>query len=92
MIDGPVRMSANNMEVLLAAAVSGSGVAYGPSFVFDVGLANGDLVKLLPDYRTQDLAIYALYPTNRYVPLKLRAFVDHLAARLGNDVAQDQSA
>lgn len=81
-VDGPVRMTANNMQVLLAAAVRGNGIAYGPSFIFDAHVATGDLVILLPDHRTQDLAIHAVHPTNRHVPRKLRAFVDHLAASL----------
>lgn len=83
-IDGPVRMAANNMQMLLAAVLRGSGIAYGPSFVFEAHIAAGDLVALLPDHRTSELAIHAVYPTNRHVPLKLRSFVDHLAASLGS--------
>jgi len=83
-IDGPIRMTANNMQILLAAAVRGTGVAYGPSFVFEPDLATGRLIALLPDHQTTDLTIHAVYPTNRQVPLKLRSFVDHLAASLSH--------
>lgn len=83
-IDGPIRMTANNMEMLLAAARHGIGVAYGPSFVFDPDIAKGRLVPLLPEHRTTDLTIHAVYPTNRHLPLKLRSFVDHLAASLNS--------
>lgn len=82
-VDGPVRMSANNMQMLLGAALRGCGITYGPSFVFAAHLQSGELVPLLPDYRTPDLTIHAVYPTTRHVPLKLRAFLDHLAASLG---------
>ena len=88
-IDGPVRMVANDMQMLLAAALRGSGVAYGPSFVFGPHIAAGGLVALLPDHRTPDLAIHAVYPTNRHVSLKLRSFIDHLAASLGSKLAWD---
>jgi len=74
---------ANNMQILLAAALRGAGVAYGPSFVFNPDIASGRLIELLPDHRTTDLTIHAVYPTNRHVPLKLRSFVDHLATNLG---------
>jgi DNA-binding transcriptional LysR family regulator len=60
-IDGPIRMAANNMQMLLAAALGGSGIAYGPSFVFDEHLTSGTLVALLPRYRTSELAIHAVY-------------------------------
>lgn len=85
LIDGPIRMAANNMQMLLAAALRGSGIAYGPSFVFEAHIASGDLVPLLPDYRTSDLAIHAVYPTNRHLSLKLRSFVDHLAGHCQNN-------
>lgn len=83
-IDGPVRMRANNMKMLLAAALSGTGVTYGPSFVFDEHIAEGKLVALLPGFGTTQLAIHAVYPTNRYVTLKLRSFVDHLISELSS--------
>ena len=83
-IDGPVRFAANNMQLLLAAALRGNGVAYGPSFVFSADIASGDLIVVLPDHRTSDLAIHVVYPTNRHVSLKLRSFVDYLAASLSS--------
>ena len=81
-INGPVRLAANSMQVLLAAALRGNGVVYGPSFVFAEHLMAGDLIALLPDHRASELAIHAIYPTHRHMPLKLRSFVDHLAASL----------
>ncbi|CCE03578.1 Transcriptional regulator, LysR family (fragment) [Bradyrhizobium sp. STM 3809] len=68
--------------MLLAAALAGAGITYGPSFVFDPYVADGRLIVLMPDLVTAELAIQAVYPTNRYVPLKLRSFVDHLAIEL----------
>ena len=80
LIDGPIRMASNNMQMLLGAARRGVGVAYGPSFVFGADIAARQLVALLPEHRTSDLAIHAVYPTNRHVSRKLRAFVDYLAS------------
>jgi DNA-binding transcriptional LysR family regulator len=82
-VDGPVRMLANNMQMLLTAALSGSGVAYGPTFVFGEHLQRGDLIAVLPEYRTSELAIHAVYPTSRHVPLKARRFIDELALAFG---------
>ena len=60
-------MAANNIQVLLAAALAGAGVAYGPTFVFGERIVAGDLVALLPDHRTSGLAIHAIYPSAQYL-------------------------
>ncbi|MEX6507213.1 LysR family transcriptional regulator [Jiella sp. M17.18] len=82
-IDGPVRLASNNMQMLLSAALTGAGVAYGPGFVFGPSLAGGTLVALLEDHKTSDLAIHAVYPSRRHASLKLRRFLDHLTVQLG---------
>ena len=73
-------MAANNIQVLLAAALAGAGVAYGPTFVFGERIVAGDLVALLPDHRTSGLAIHAIYPSARNISLKARRVIDHLIA------------
>jgi DNA-binding transcriptional LysR family regulator len=37
----------------------------------------------LPGCEPQPSAIYAVYPSNRLMSAKVRAFVDHLARRIG---------
>lgn len=78
-INGEIRLAANNMQMLLAAALTGAGVVYGPSFVFEQSIASGALRVLLPDHKTKDLAIHAIYPSKRHVSLKVRRFIEHLS-------------
>lgn len=78
-IDGEIRLAANNMQMLLAAALTGAGVVYGPSFVFEQSIASGALRVLLADHKTTDLAIHAIYPSKRHVSLKVRRFIEHLS-------------
>ena len=92
LIDGPVRMAANNTQMLLAAALAGAGLAYGPTFVFGERIADGDLIALLPDHRTSELAIHALYPSARNISLKARRFIDHLIASFGADPPWDRAS
>jgi len=89
-IDGPSRLSANNMSMLAAAARAGVGIAFGPTFVFGDDIARGELVELLPDHRATDLVIQAVYPSARHVPLKVRLFVDRLVADFGDDPPWDR--
>lgn len=90
-IDGPCRMTANNTQMLLAAALSGAGITYGPTFVFGEHLRRGELVALLPGYRAADLAIHAVYPSAQRIPLKVRRFVDYLAGTFGDEPPWDQN-
>ena len=49
-----------------------------PSFLVGPDLAAGTLVELMPQYRALELGIYAVYPTRKHVPAKVRALVDFL--------------
>jgi DNA-binding transcriptional LysR family regulator len=68
-IDGPVRLATDSMQMLLAAVLAGVGVAYGPSFVFGESIAAGALQTLMLDHKTSDLTIHAVYPTKRHTCL-----------------------
>jgi DNA-binding transcriptional LysR family regulator len=83
-IDGPCRVVANNMQMLLACALAGAGVAYGPAFVFGEDIRQGRLLALLPDYATTALTMQAVYPGARGIPIKVRRFVDYLAEDFGS--------
>ncbi|MGN6082378.1 hypothetical protein [Trinickia sp.] len=58
-IDGPCRLVSNNMQMLVAAAPAGSGIAYGPSFAFGDTLSRGELATVLPRYRTAEFDLQA---------------------------------
>jgi DNA-binding transcriptional LysR family regulator len=91
-IEGQRRLVSNNMQMLLSAALAGIGVAYGPSFVFGPLIASGELVALLPGWRTTELAIQAVYPSARYVPAKVRGFIDSAIAAFGEVPPWDRPA
>lgn len=89
-IEGKPRLTSNNMEMLLRAALGGLGVAYGPTFIFGPHLAAGDLVRLLPDWEARELAIQAVYPSARYVPAKVRQFIDSAVDAFGEQPPWDR--
>lgn len=72
------RLRANNGDVLRAALLGGMGIAYTPAFIVGRDLAEGRLVRLLPDWVDRSSAVYAVYPHARLVAAKVRAFVDFL--------------
>lgn len=75
---------ANSGDLLRVAALAGEGIIRQPSFLVGEDLRLGRLLPLLPDYRAPDFTMYAVYPSRRHVPAKVRAFVDYMAGQLGD--------
>lgn len=76
------RMWSNNGDTCIAAAVRGAGIQLQPTFLIEEQLARGELVEILPQFRSVELDIYAVYPSRKYVLPKVRAMVEFLATRL----------
>jgi len=79
-VDGPLR--SNHALAVRAACVSGLGIALLPRFSIIDELASGQLVHVLPRWATAEQGIYAVYPSHRLIPAKVRAFVDFLEEKL----------
>lgn len=76
-------LETNYAEVLMSAALAGSGIVLLPMWLAGPQLASGELVEVLPAWRAQDSAIYAVYPHARHLSPKVRVFVDFLTAEIG---------
>jgi DNA-binding transcriptional LysR family regulator len=81
-VDVRSRISANNGEALVEAAAAGLGIALQPDFIAEPYLAAGKVEVLLEPFSQPDPGIYVVLPGNRYVPYRVRVFIDFLAARL----------
>jgi DNA-binding transcriptional LysR family regulator len=81
-VTGPLR--SNNSFALLSAAKAGLGISLLPEFVVAAELRRGELQRVLPAWASPEQAMYALYPSARFIPAKVRAFVDFVAARLSS--------
>ncbi|KQV44782.1 MULTISPECIES: LysR family transcriptional regulator [unclassified Duganella] len=71
----------NNGAALREAAVQGHGIACLPHFIVAQAIARGELLPLLEDWRKAPVEVYAVYPTRRNLPLRVRAFIDFLLVR-----------
>lgn len=79
------RYAANHSEVRLEGALQSLGIASLPESTARASLASGDLVPVLADW--EHLTHYAgtvwlLYPPNRFLPAKLRVWIDHVVVGL----------
>lgn len=82
-IKGP--FISNNGEVATKLAVKGIAITRIPLFICWEEIASGELIPILEDYQNFFTAIYAVYPHNRHLSAKVRAFVDFMVARFSGD-------
>ena len=79
------RYVANHSEVRCEAALAGLGIATLPGFTAQAALASGALVRVLPGWRHTTAysgTAWLLYPPNRFLPARVRAWIDHVAQGL----------
>jgi DNA-binding transcriptional LysR family regulator len=68
----------NNGDTCLAAALQHQGLILQPTFLVGRDLEAGRLVEVMPEYRSVELGIYAVYPTRKHVLPKVRLLIDFL--------------
>ena len=83
-ITSKAHMIANNGDFLKSMALEGHGIVLLPTFIVCEELKNKILQPILTDYTIPSMYLYALYPGNRYLPHKVRSFIDFLSTRFGN--------
>lgn len=81
-LDLPVTTVASTLDPLIFLAERAFGITCLPPFAVSAELAEGKLVSLLEDYLRETGTFRVLWPTNRYLSPKVRAFVDFMAANL----------
>jgi DNA-binding transcriptional LysR family regulator len=80
-VDGSI--TADNGDMLRLAALNGAGLIFQPLFIVSEDLQAGRLVRVLPDFASTELGIYAIYPSRKHLSAKVRTFVDFLVDRFG---------
>jgi DNA-binding transcriptional LysR family regulator len=75
----------NSGDTCRAAALAHQGIILQPSFLVGSDLKIGALVELMPEYRSIELGIYAVYPTRKHLPPKVRALIDFLTENFSHN-------
>mgnify|MGYP001578309055 FL=1 len=68
----------NNGSMMVNAAIDGLGVIVEPDFLVGEALRQRRLVRILPDWESTELSLYAVYPNRKFLPPKVKSFVDFL--------------
>lgn len=72
----------NSGDTCRAAALAHQGIIRQPSFLVGQDLREGTLVELMPQFRSAEVGIHAVYPTRKHLSPKVRVLIDFLAERL----------
>ena len=78
-VRGPTQLALNESNAHVSALVAGLGIAQTARFNAQPYLDSGALVQVLPDWQGPSLPVHVVYPPNRHLSAKLRAFVDWAA-------------
>jgi len=76
----PKRFTVNDLDTLYEACRSGMGITALPLYLVANSLQQGKLVQVLPKVTFPKRTIHVVYPENRYLSIKSRAFIDHISA------------
>ena len=88
-VRGPLQV--NIAESLVVAIREGMGIGMLPLYAAVDGLRDGTLVRVLPHHTLQNMNIYALYPSRKFIDAKTRTWVDFLRTHLPEVIARDKA-
>jgi DNA-binding transcriptional LysR family regulator len=86
------RLVVNTIEAALDAAVHGLGLTAFLAYQAQEQVEAGQLAVVLENYELPPLPIHILHPPGRHLPLKVRAFLDHISAGLRAKFAGSQAS
>ncbi|MGE0796979.1 MAG: LysR family transcriptional regulator [Lautropia sp.] len=80
------RLRSNDTPAIIEAVARGLGIGYAPYWQIRSLLADGAVERVLAEFETEPMPVYAVFPPTRSQPAKVRRFIDLLAARLGRSL------
>ena len=71
----------NDTEAMLTLALEDLGIVKLHHYVVENMLDQGLLIEVLASYAEQDIPLYVAFPQRRFLPSKVRCFIDFVVAR-----------
>jgi DNA-binding transcriptional LysR family regulator len=78
-VQGRQAVSVNEGSALLAAGLAGLGVVQLPAFLAQPHVEAGELVRVLEGWTSEPVPLHVVFPHNRHLGARVRAFVDWVA-------------
>jgi len=86
------QLRTNNGDAMMPALIAGTGIGILPEFIVRDALADGTLVRLLPDWALPSGAVYWVTPPGGPRPKRVEVLADFLVDRLGRQRKRDTRA
>jgi DNA-binding transcriptional LysR family regulator len=80
----------NTADGMTVAITNGMGIGIQPIASAVNGLRAGTLVRVLPEYRLEELNLFAIYPSRKFVDAKTKTWVEFLKRHIPGMLASDE--
>lgn len=81
----------DSVDAMKTAISNDMGVGILPVHAAMKGLRSGSLVRVLPEYRLEELSLYAIYPSRHYLDAKIKTWVEYLRSSLPEVLADHKA-
>jgi DNA-binding transcriptional LysR family regulator len=78
------RVAADDLETVKRFTLSGDGIGLLPNMICSEEAKQGKIIRVLPQWHGASASLFFIYPAHRFVPLKVRAFIDLAGEMLKN--------
>lgn len=78
------KLTVNDIDLIYEACVAGMGITALPTYIADKHLKNGELIQLFSEMDIPVRTIKVVFPQNRYLANKSRAFLDFITHYFSN--------
>jgi DNA-binding transcriptional LysR family regulator len=86
------RFRVNVPDAMAVALHDGMGIGALPTLTVRSALRSGALVRVLPEYRLQELNIYILYASRQYVDAKIKTWIEFFRSWIKTALEEDDAA
>jgi DNA-binding transcriptional LysR family regulator len=80
----------NTADGMTVAIKNGMGIGIQPIASAVDGLKAGNLIRVLPEYHLEELNLFAIYPSRKFVDAKIKTWVDFLKSSIPGLLAADE--
>ncbi|PSW05620.1 LysR family transcriptional regulator [Photobacterium lipolyticum] len=81
----------DSADAIRDATLTGNGIGYLATYLLKNEFREGKLIRLMPDWQlTQHMPLYAIYPRHKFLPNKVRVFIDFVRKHIGEPAYWDR--